>query len=303
LTSSPELAIVASMSYYPGGKGGQGVFQSLINLMPPHDVYIEPFLGSGAVMRNKRPARLNIGLDLDPHAVRMALSPAFAPQLPAEASIVGIAEVRSLLAGTGERRRRAPVFAMVAAAPGENGGMRSTEASSGENGACSRIVLASGDALSFLRDAQLGGAELVYCDPPYIGSTRSERFRKLYEHELATEEEHGRLLTILKRLPCRVMISGYWSTLYAEALAGWNHVQFGGISRGGKTTEHVWFNYPRPVELHDYRHIGSNCRERENLKRKIRRWTGKLQRMPLLERQALLSAISTTGISSEATRS
>ncbi|KHE92566.1 MAG: hypothetical protein SCABRO_01681, partial [Candidatus Scalindua brodae] len=37
---------------YPGGKGG--VFQKLINLMPPHDVYIETHLGGGAVIRNKR---------------------------------------------------------------------------------------------------------------------------------------------------------------------------------------------------------------------------------------------------------
>jgi DNA adenine methylase len=48
------------MNYYPGGKGG--VFQRLINIMPPHEVYIETHLGGGAVMRNKRPARHNIGI-------------------------------------------------------------------------------------------------------------------------------------------------------------------------------------------------------------------------------------------------
>jgi DNA adenine methylase len=51
---------------YPGGKNGAGVYQTIINLMPPHDVYIEPFLGGGAIMRQKRPALLNIGLDLEP---------------------------------------------------------------------------------------------------------------------------------------------------------------------------------------------------------------------------------------------
>jgi hypothetical protein len=29
---------------YPGGKGGDGVFQTIINRMPPHRVYAEPFL-------------------------------------------------------------------------------------------------------------------------------------------------------------------------------------------------------------------------------------------------------------------
>jgi site-specific DNA-adenine methylase len=40
---------------YPGGKAGAGVAQRLINLMPTHAVYIEPFLGHGAVLLHKRP--------------------------------------------------------------------------------------------------------------------------------------------------------------------------------------------------------------------------------------------------------
>lgn len=48
---------------YPGGKGK--TFQHLINLMPPHSVYIETHLGGGAVMRNKRAARHSIGIERD----------------------------------------------------------------------------------------------------------------------------------------------------------------------------------------------------------------------------------------------
>ena len=55
---------------YPGGKAGAGVYQKLINLMPLHTVYIEPFLGHGAVLLRKRPARLNIGVDLYDQAVQ-----------------------------------------------------------------------------------------------------------------------------------------------------------------------------------------------------------------------------------------
>lgn len=53
---------------YPGGKGASGVAQVIINQQPPHDRYFEPFLGAGAVMRAKRPARANVGLDIDPQA-------------------------------------------------------------------------------------------------------------------------------------------------------------------------------------------------------------------------------------------
>ncbi len=51
---------------YPGGKGGSGVYQAIINQMPPHRVYVEPFLGSGTILRMKRPAPAgNIGIDSD----------------------------------------------------------------------------------------------------------------------------------------------------------------------------------------------------------------------------------------------
>ncbi len=50
---------------YPGGKHGAGVYQTIINLIPRHDIYIEPFLGDGAVMRMKAPAACSIGVDID----------------------------------------------------------------------------------------------------------------------------------------------------------------------------------------------------------------------------------------------
>ncbi|MFL6438138.1 MAG: DNA adenine methylase [Terriglobales bacterium] len=48
---------------YPGGKGK--TFPYLINLMPPHEIYVETHLGGGAVLRHKRPASLQIGIDID----------------------------------------------------------------------------------------------------------------------------------------------------------------------------------------------------------------------------------------------
>lgn len=41
---------------YPGGKAGEGHLQQICNQMPPHDYYMELFLGSGAIFKGKRPA-------------------------------------------------------------------------------------------------------------------------------------------------------------------------------------------------------------------------------------------------------
>lgn len=55
---------------YAGGKGR--LWQNIIALMPPHDVYIETHLGGGAILRHKRPARASIGVDIDPRVIKVA---------------------------------------------------------------------------------------------------------------------------------------------------------------------------------------------------------------------------------------
>lgn len=64
---------------YPGGKGR--TFQHVINLMPPHSVYIETHLGGGAVLRNKKLAQQSIAIELDE---RVIAAWAGSPQMPAE---------------------------------------------------------------------------------------------------------------------------------------------------------------------------------------------------------------------------
>lgn len=54
---------------YLGSKGGEGVWQRIVGSMPPHDVYIEAFLGSGVVMKRKPSSVVSIGIDIDPSTV------------------------------------------------------------------------------------------------------------------------------------------------------------------------------------------------------------------------------------------
>jgi DNA adenine methylase len=51
---------------YPGGKEQAGVPQWIINQLPPHRTYIEPFAGGAAVFRWKRRSLLSILNEIDP---------------------------------------------------------------------------------------------------------------------------------------------------------------------------------------------------------------------------------------------
>lgn len=56
-------------SGYPGSKAAAGVAERIAGLLPSHPTYVEAFLGYGAVMRRKRRAAVNIGIDLDPAVI------------------------------------------------------------------------------------------------------------------------------------------------------------------------------------------------------------------------------------------
>ena len=286
---------------YPGGKGGAGVYQTIINGMPRHEVYVEPFLGGGAVMAAKRPAGLNIGVDLAAEAIAQA-----------QARIVGTDDTRSALASDGDAAadalvtmrediaRKGDVGSALAGrgdaadSPGEamregtagSGRTAGAIVSEGDNG---RYEFHVGDGIAFLQKYPFHGGELVYCDPPYLHSTRRDPC--LYRYEM-TVDQHEALLAVLLRLPCLVCISGYWSELYTDTLSTWRVCPFQAQTRRGVVTEYLWCNYPAPTALHDYRCLGKDFREREKLKRLMARWVKRLQAMPLLQRQALQAALA-----------
>ena len=215
--------------YYPGGKGQ--FYQKYINLMPPHEVYIESHLGGGAVLLKKRRAKKNIGIEIDPNVIkRWSITPQ------------------------------------------------------------KNLELIHADAVEYLKRYHFTGKELVYCDPPYLRETR-KKYYPLYKYEY-TYEQHVELLELIQSLPCMVMLSGYESTLYKQYLKGWHTYCFQAFANHHMATEWIWMNYPiPPVELHDYRYLGNNFRERERIKLRSRYWLTRLKKMPVLERNALFSDI------------
>ncbi|MCJ7795199.1 MAG: DNA adenine methylase [Thermoleophilia bacterium] len=237
---------------YPGAKSGSGVYQRIISQMPPHEVYVEPFLGGGSVMRHKRPARFNLGIDMDGEVVQRA----------------------STLASAGEWISWP--YDALAEYPADSVSWEWLNV----------------DAVHWLATWRVPPSTVVYCDPPYLRSTRSCQ-RRMYRCELEAVR-HEALLRILVRLPCFVLLSGYPSEMYNLALSSWRVLRYPVMTRGGSLrTECLWLNYPEPTALHDYRYLGAGFRERERIRRKSARWVARLSGMAVLERRAVESALLT----------
>ncbi len=59
---------------YPGGKNAGGAYQHIINLIPPHCLYVEAFAGSAAVWRNKLPSHGSVLVEKDLAAAESLMS-------------------------------------------------------------------------------------------------------------------------------------------------------------------------------------------------------------------------------------
>lgn len=77
-----------------------------------------------------------------------------------------------------------------------------------------------------------------------------------------------------------------------DALKTWNRVDFLAMTRGGPAIESLWMNYDPPSALHDYSYAGADFRERERIKRKKARWKARLEKLPPIERQAILEILA-----------
>lgn len=86
----------------------------------------------------------------------------------------------------------------------------------------------------------------MYLDPPYLRSTR--RSGALYTHEM-TEADQRRLLEAITRSKAYIMLSGYDSSLYNEALAGWHKDSIMVTTTStAAAMEVIWMNYAPPFE-------------------------------------------------------
>lgn len=242
-------------STYFGGKGGDGHYQQIINLIPPHSTYIELFGGQCAIFRHKRPARTNIIFERD-----AALIPYY--------ESIGLERLYDLEQVEYHLYKHTPIAAFY-------------------------VV----DSLHLIEQNMSMLEEpdtFIYADPPYPLDSRKSPTSQ-YRYEL-TDHDHYVLLCDLRTISAKIALSTYPNEIYDDFFLGreeWDFCEIEANTRHGRVTEQLWTNYRTPLEeLHDYRYLGANYREREDITRQQRRWLAKYTKLPILEQRAMLELLT-----------
>ena len=255
---------------YYGGKAR--IASRLVDLMPPHKIYVEPFAGSLAVLLAKRPVRHEIANDSDGNVVTffrmlreqpddLARVLQFTPYARDEYETARLdVEIDDL-----ERARRFFVRATQGFNAAGTGSAAGWSHSAKRNQDRARTVSCAVDRLTEVanrlrgiaienRDACAviekydGPDTVIYADPCYLSGTRSSR--RDYRHDGSAEADHRRYAKALRSCAGTVFLSGYASPLYDELYADWQRIEIPTIrptaNRDGASasvaTEVVWTN-------------------------------------------------------------
>lgn len=263
---------------YFGGK--TRLASQIVELLPPHEHYVEPFAGSLAVLLAKPRVAMETVNDLDEDLVTFwrvlrerpddlaracTLTPHSRAEHQASYNLDGCDDL--------ERARRV----WVRLSQGRNGTMRRTGWRFYEKprggmsmpgylasyvdrfGPCverlAGVSLECRPALKLIEAYGEHPGVLLYCDPPYLASTCG--WGNNYAHELRTDDEHRELAAALADCKAAVVLSGYHSPLYEDLYDGWhraeikawtgNGIRNGAIKTDGDRVEVLWSNRPFPA--------------------------------------------------------
>lgn len=131
--------------------------------------------------------------------------------------------------------------------------------------------------------------DFIFLDPPYPRYSRRGT-KNLYRNEL-TDEDHRRILEAIINTKAQVMICTYENALYSLYLDHWHKIDIPVTHHAGHAIERIYFNYTPPVVLHDYRYLGKDNTDRQRIKRMQIRILKRINRLPELEKAALLQHI------------
>lgn len=258
---------------YPGSKWG--IADWIISHFPEDYerlVYLEPFVGSGAVFFNKRPGAVETINDLDGDIVNLFQVLREMPE-----------ELKRVLALTPysreeysrsfepceeplERARRYMVRTTQAIGAKLDGkcGWRNHKQMKISGTVCKWAGITQtiypaacrllGDTKHLVQIEHMDALRLIerydnqdvlmYLDPPYVRSTRKSG--RLYRHEM-DDGDQCRLLDLISRSKAKIVLSGYASPMYNEALQGWyRETTMSQTTSAAMARETIWMNYEPP---------------------------------------------------------
>lgn len=249
----------------------------IVDLLPEHDAYIEPYCGSLAVLMAKKPGgRLEVVNDLDQDLMTFwrvlrerpadlervcSLTPhsraEYAACWPITDDVDDLERARrvwvKLTQSRGGQLRQTgwryyeQGHSRTSSMPRTLDGYTSRFAAAAER--LHHVTLECRPALDVIERYGRASRSLLYVDPPYLGSTRHAP-GNIYRHELRTDEEHRAVAAALNACASAVVLSGYHSPLYDELYAGWHVAELAAFTgqantrAAGQRVEVLWSNRP-----------------------------------------------------------
>lgn len=253
-----------ALLHYPGSKCR--IAPWIIEHMPPHRSYLEPYFGNGAVLFKKPPAKIETVNDLDSDVVnffRVIRDPESRGQLLEWLAYTPYA--RQVYDDTYEKAPQSPVeqAGYFAVRSMQSYGYRICKKVGWKRDVCGReaayavrnwnelpenlaeiairlknVRIENKPALELIKEFDHENI-LIYADPPYVMSTRQS---KQYRYEM-TDEDHCELLEVLCKSRSMIMISGYDCDLYNDYLHSWHKEQIRTRTHNSSRVETIWMNY------------------------------------------------------------
>lgn len=259
---------------YYGGK--QRLAARIVQLMPEHDIYLEPFFGSGAVFFAKTPSRHEVINDLSDNVVTFLRVLRDRPDdlqrvcelTPHARTEYARADLRDPTIDDLERARRFWVrvnqgFGRLvndrtgwSLNPTKTTSTPATIANrvNRYHALSRRLMTASIECCDApeLIERIATPTTLIYADPPYLDDTRATAAND-YEIDMSTADEHCRLAETLNATSAKVILSGYPSPLYSRLYAGWRYQDIDATRWSSRAatakTERLWFNFEPAAQL------------------------------------------------------